>query len=93
MAKRKEESERKTMEHKDKPKKASGRKVKSAKISETTDVKKSDRKSQIKGGKINEGKCCRCAFRDRDRICGNSKSPNHGKHVPRKSGCENFKYE
>lgn len=45
-----------------------------------------------KASKINDGKCCRCCYRKNTKICGNSKSPKHGKYVARKFGCSCFKY-
>lgn len=91
MAKSKGLLEKKPMEHKPKPKKGESKK---SKVAETAEVEKADstvEKASSNGSKINWGKCCRCTFRNKEKICRSAKSPNKGKHVPRKSGCGNFK--
>lgn len=64
------------------------KRTKSAKTTKTESGNKPTKGSS----RINDGKCCRCSFRNYEKKCSNKKSASHGKYVARKSGCDNFKY-
>lgn len=61
---------------------------------ETIDIKKSKKNiEEKKASKVNDGKCCRCTYRNCEKICNNPKSKKHNKYVARKFGCSHFKYD
>lgn len=71
-------------------KKAAKKAAKPAKKQQPTE--KDGKKAEAKTSKLNDGMCCRCAWRS-GKACKNPKSPKNCQFVARKCSCGQFKHD